>query len=1540
MNARTSPIRLGAGRARLGRRAAVLAVLVLTCLSPLVGAGVAAPAALGAAATPFGHVPVPVAHPALRAHAAPPTAAQALAAVAPPAPPASGRGTFFSTATIAQAPSTSCGTVFGYACVNDSYDPAINLSATPPHGATGPVLGVAFTQVTDASPCANVASSAQTEIGFSYSDDLGTTWSTPSYLGLTDCALAADLPSAYQPTLASLANGTFVLAYIAYNISQGYTAWFQQSIGGAGGYYSITGAALVFTESYDGGVSWTSPSILNESLNPNVLVTCCDANDTNAYTPQRPWITAIGQTIYLAWTNDTFQAGFDYYCQVAPYEYSACYGEGSSQVHLLVSTDGGQSWLARADLATIRPALNQTISAAENPYVLVTPSGTVFVAYLTEFYLPPWSVRQSTGNYLANGTLELAATSDNGSSFTYTTIATDLQLGDGPTNPPFQGGLWGTVVAPQLAYSARYGQLYATWSMFDWGPNTQCPLTCPHNSLYQNIYVTNSSDGGATWTPYHLVSPALNDTSGSAAYNPAIAVLPDGTVAIASAFDDLNQSVNWCFYATVFGIDSCPLREVYLASHDNATTFGPPVLLSDDLSGNAGSDPSGWYDTATVVNGTFIVAWAQKFSTASPGNYSFWPSTCCGYALARSQIAVSTLYDGTGLTLTYADAGLPVGYAWTVDVMGNLFQATAPNAITVSGIPSGANISWLIPQVAGPGYGFRYTANQSVVPPAVIPRSLTVYENFSEQVLVQIRTNPFAIECPTLGNQAYFVVCWNPPQSYYYHFDHDVLPYVGSAWLAYGVPLTLNASPADMCFSTTACSIYTSFLNLSFSAWTGTGLGSVNTSRDIVTITPTGPINETANFQILGICTNPSRGSYAPSCTLNETMQFHETGLPAGTQWNVTIDNDQGLTATSGSTTAWVSFSDAATRGLVNYTVWTVPSSTPGKVWVGSTSPASPVEIPAGRLVNVSFVLTTVTSSVFSVAVNETGLNDPRGTGWSIDFGSTALGLRAAQTVLAVAGGSYSVDVPSVFLDNGSAYYAASLTVEKYSVNESVPTVYATLPSNVSLSGPSLLRVTFALEYLVTVSASPGGSVSPGSTWVPLGAALTLLATPASNYHFVGWSGTGPGGMGGTTASLVVTPVGPVSEAATFQWNGAATWSVVVRSVGLPAGTGFTVGFGNQTVSGSGSVTFTGLAAGDYAITIPYAYSNASALTRYVGEVSSTSLSSAGAGLLTVQSNGTINVSYSEQFTVSLSATSGGSIGSAAGSTWEDSGATVAATAMPDAGSYFAGWVGSGAGSVSGTSATIELTVAGPVTEVAQFLPQASALPATFSVSVEESGLPSGISWSVVVGGSSITGSGSSLTVALPNGSYAVSVPNVTAGYGLRYAPTSAATTATVSGASAMLTVTFAEQFWVAVSAGSGGATSTASGWVASGTAVELSATPAAGQQFAGWVGSGSGSYSGASATQSITPTGPVNETATFQPVAATSSSSSASDLGLAVGVAIAVALVGATAVYLLLRRGRSRPPAPGAAAEAPTRAAEEPNDGENPPDPAETASD
>jgi hypothetical protein len=70
--------------------------------------------------------------------------------------------------------------------------------------------------------------------------------------------------------------------------------------------------------------------------------------------------------------------------------------------------------------------------------------------------------------------------------------------------------------------------------------------------------------------------------------------------------------------------------------------------------------------------------------------------------------------------------------------------------------------------------------------------------------------------------------------------------------------------------------------------------------------------------------------------------------------------------------------------------------------------------------------------------------------------------------------------------------------------------------------------------YLVTISASSGGTAGPTTVWEAAGGTVTLSAVAASGDQFVNWTGTGTGAYSGTSASTTLTVNGPVSEFATF----------------------------------------------------------------------------------------------------------------------------------------------------------------------------------------------------------------------------------------------------------------------------------------------------------------------------------------------------------------------------------------------------------------------
>jgi hypothetical protein len=79
-------------------------------------------------------------------------------------------------------------------------------------------------------------------------------------------------------------------------------------------------------------------------------------------------------------------------------------------------------------------------------------------------------------------------------------------------------------------------------------------------------------------------------------------------------------------------------------------------------------------------------------------------------------------------------------------------------------------------------------------------------------------------------------------------------------------------------------------------------------------------------------------------------------------------------------------------------------------------------------------------------------------------------------------------------------------------------------------------------------------------------------------------------------------------------------------------------------------------------------------------------------------------------------------------------------------------------------------------------------------------------------------------------------------------------------------TATFQTQYFLTMSAGSGGAVQPTSGWRDAGANVIIKAHANSGFTFSGWTGSGTGSYTGTNNPGSIIMGGPISEMGNFSP--------------------------------------------------------------------------
>ena len=211
---------------------------------------------------------------------------------------------------------------------------------------------------------------------------------------------------------------------------------------------------------------------------------------------------------------------------------------------------------------------------------------------------------------------------------------------------------------------------------------------------------------------------------------------------------------------------------------------------------------------------------------------------------------------------------------------------------------------------------------------------------------------------------------------------------------------------------------------------------------------------------------------------------------------------------------------------------------------------------------------------------------------------------------------------------------------------------------------------------------------------------------------------------------------------------------------------------------------------------------------------------------------------------------------------WRNSGANVSISATPintNLVSYnFTGWSGTGTGSYSGMSNPASISVTGPITEIAGFTQN------PVQVTVQTS--PAGRSFTVDGTTHSSThtfswqpGSSHTIATTAPQGG----------GTGVQYVWKKWSDNGSISHTIApttnkTYTATFTTQYYLTMSAATGGTVSPSSGWRNSGAAISITATPGTGYIFNNWAGSGTGSYTGLANPSSITMGGPITETATF----------------------------------------------------------------------------
>jgi hypothetical protein len=273
---------------------------------------------------------------------------------------------------------------------------------------------------------------------------------------------------------------------------------------GAGG--GINGTEMAVARSADGGRTWTS-TYFNQNGGEGAF------NDKPMITVDDSASSPNFGTVYAAWDNNN--------------------GNSNAHNNVLVSrsTDGGATFSAPV-IASGNPSGPQGVIAAD-PYV--TPNGTLHVAW-----------KDADNNRIAE-----SSSTDGGQTFGAVHTVT-------PTQVAFDIAIPAMNIRRALIYPAC-GSVSDT--------NLVCSFTDGSLSAGTDVFVTRSSDGGATWTSPARVNDdplgAVNDQ-----FNQWLAV------------DPVDRSVNVSWSDTRNDPTRVSTDEYYARSTDGGATFGPNIKVS------------------------------------------------------------------------------------------------------------------------------------------------------------------------------------------------------------------------------------------------------------------------------------------------------------------------------------------------------------------------------------------------------------------------------------------------------------------------------------------------------------------------------------------------------------------------------------------------------------------------------------------------------------------------------------------------------------------------------------------------------------------------------------------------------------------------------------------------------------------------------------------------------------------------------------------------------------------------------------------------
>ncbi len=481
-------------------------------------------------------------------------------------------------------------------------------------------------------------------------------------------------------------------------------------------------------------------------------------------------------------------------------------------------------------------------------------------------------------------------------------------------------------------------------------------------------------------------------------------------------------------------------------------------------------------------------------------------------------------------------------------------------------------------------------------------------------------------------------------------------------------------------------------------------------------------------------------------CTTEYPISFTESGLPAGTTWSVFLsDDDSNSSDTS-------SLNLEATNGTTSYAVAGVPGYT-------AVPSQGSVDINGA---GVSVVVTFSAATTYLVTFNETGVSPT--VGWSAELNGSMYSTFGSQISFVVVAGSYSYEV-------GGALGVYTNTPQSGTVNVTTSTVVVPITFTLIPRYPVTVREA-GLPVETEWEASAYGSYVEDLNFTSNTSFSILL--PNGTFDLEG-SSVLP--TYNTTQNTEVVVAGS-SATASLVFTSRSVFPLTFTEEGLPNGTPWAVGFYEFLFANSSSASSLGFIEPN--LTVEFR----------VGLVAGYSASPAEGGVTIDGASASQTIVFSLNASQPLYGATFSESSLPGGTTWAVTiGGTTVASTGPSlefnlTNATYSFTVGSVAG-YAATPASGDFAVDGAsVTQTISFSPVSTT---TYEVAFQESGLPSGTNWSVLVNGTLTYSTSTSISFAEPNGSYTFSI-----GAADGYLPTPASGPITVAGAPVSTSVSFA----------------------------------------------------------------------------------------------------------------------------------------------------